>query len=102
MTTYRITTPVPGYTGNVGAIAFANGTAYINDEQAAALAYFRDQGYLVEDTSALAADQGDPAAAFANADLDAANARIAELEAQLAAAQTPTKTSGTAAKGATK
>jgi hypothetical protein len=103
MTTFRVTAPVPGYTGDVGAISFVKGRAFVSDEDnGAALLYFRSQGYLVEDVADLPAAEtaglGDGARV---AELEAENA---ELKAQLTAAtpSAPAKTSGTAAKGATK
>lgn len=83
MKTYRITTPVPGWTGIVGAIHFANGVAFCNEAEDAALYYFRTQGYLVEDVEDLSAD--DTAGAGDATQVDALKQRIAELEAQLAA-----------------
>jgi hypothetical protein len=121
MTTYRVTAPVPGYTGDVGAISFAKGAAFVSDaDNGPALQYFRAQGYMVEDVADLpAAESGGAADAARVVELEA---RVAELEAQIAAAApadsaaTPVtdpeptpeaapvaaKTSGTAAKGATK
>lgn len=117
MTTYRVTAPVPGYTGDVGTISFAKGRAFVSDvDNAGALVYFRGQGYLVEDVADLpAAESGGAADAARVVELEA---RVAELEEQLAAAapdgpvvqatDTTTeeaakpaapKTSGTAAKG---
>lgn len=49
MAQYLVTTPVPGFTGDVGAVHFADGVALIDDEtDAAALAYCRAAGYTVE------------------------------------------------------
>lgn len=111
MTTFRVTAPVAGYTGDVGTITFAKGRAFVtDDDNAGALTYFRNQGYLVEDVADLpAAESGGAADAARVAELEA---RVADLEAQLAATTpptpevpapaTPAKPSGTAAKGATK
>lgn len=49
MATFRVTTPVPGHTGDVGGVHFADGVALIDDETgASALAYCRSAGYGVE------------------------------------------------------
>lgn len=49
MAQYLVTTPVPGFTGDVGSVHFADGVALIDDEtDAAALAYCRAAGYTVE------------------------------------------------------
>ena len=48
---YKITTPTPGYTGEVAGVAFAKGIATIDDSderQRRALAYFRRKAYVVE------------------------------------------------------
>ncbi|GAA4059807.1 hypothetical protein [Actinomadura miaoliensis] len=42
---YRITTPVDGYSGDVVGVAFVDGQATTDDE--AAVAYFRRHGYTV-------------------------------------------------------
>jgi hypothetical protein len=69
---HKITTPTPGYTGKVAGIAFADGTATIDDSNDAhrrALAYFRRKGYRVEEVKAEepapepAADEKPPSAA---------------------------------------
>lgn len=66
---HTVTTPVAGYTGLSAGVNFTDGLAVVDDqEQAAALAYFRSQGYGVV--------EGAPAG-----DAD----RVAELEAELAA-----------------
>jgi hypothetical protein len=47
---YRITTPEPGWTGQVGTVNFADGAAECEaDADAAALYYFRQAGYGVEE-----------------------------------------------------
>jgi hypothetical protein len=47
---FLVTTPVPGFTGDVGNVRFTDGVALIDDEtDAAALAYCRSAGYTVED-----------------------------------------------------
>ena len=47
---YRITTPVPGFTGVSVGVNFTNGEAEIDaDAQPSALAYFRAQGYGIEE-----------------------------------------------------
>ncbi|MFI1942054.1 hypothetical protein ACH44C_33590 [Streptomyces purpureus] len=47
---YRITTPVPGFTGVSAGANFTNGVAEVDDaDNAPALAYFRSQGYGVEE-----------------------------------------------------
>ncbi|MEY9837439.1 hypothetical protein [Streptacidiphilus sp. EB103A] len=96
MTTFRVTTPVPGFTGDVGAISFVKGHAFVSDDDNdAALIYFRGQGYLVEDIADLPAEEtvgaGDAARVT---ELEAENA---DLKAQLAAA-----TPSDPAKGASK
>lgn len=47
MSRYRVTTPVPDFTGVVGNCAFSNG-AYEGPVQAGPLAYFQGAGYTVE------------------------------------------------------
>jgi hypothetical protein len=50
---YHVTTPVPDYTGVVGGVHFANGAADVDeDTNASELAYFRAQGYGVEEIEA--------------------------------------------------
>jgi hypothetical protein len=44
---YRITTPEPSYSGQVGGVTFADGTAEV-DEVAQELPYFRNAGYGVD------------------------------------------------------
>ncbi len=44
---HRITTPVPGFSGNVAGVDFAGGVAEV-DPSPGALAYFRRHGYGVE------------------------------------------------------
>jgi hypothetical protein len=102
MTTYRITAPVAGYTGAVGAIDFAKGVAYVSDTtNSGALEYFRGQGYAVEDVDGL--EEGEAGSAGGAAQVDDLKARIVELEAELEAAKAPAKTTGsTAGKGAQK
>jgi hypothetical protein len=49
MAQYLVTTVVPGFTGDVGTVHFADGVALIDDEtDAATLAYCRSAGYTVE------------------------------------------------------
>jgi hypothetical protein len=49
MATYKVTTPVGGWSGDVGGVHFADGVALIDDETGApALAYCRSAGYVVE------------------------------------------------------
>jgi hypothetical protein len=49
---YLVTTPVPGFTGDVGSVHFADGVALVDgDADAAALAYCRAAGYTVEDST---------------------------------------------------
>jgi hypothetical protein len=46
---FLVTTPIAGYTGEVGKVHFADGVALIDDEtDAATLAYCRAAGYTVE------------------------------------------------------
>lgn len=46
----RVTTPVPGYSGSVGGVHFANGEAVADTEvHASEVAYFTARGYGVED-----------------------------------------------------
>ncbi|KAB8186870.1 hypothetical protein FH608_046105 [Nonomuraea phyllanthi] len=46
---YRITTPVRGFTGEVAGVAFANGSAEVDDAaNVRAVAYFRRKGYRVD------------------------------------------------------
>lgn len=52
MATFKVSTPVEGFTGEVGGVHFAAGHAEVDDEQnAAALSYFRAAGYHVEQTN---------------------------------------------------
>lgn len=78
MKTYRVTTPMPGFTGDVGAISFANGEAIVGEDQTSALAYFEAQGYSVAEATDAPAD-ADAAEKSA-----AQDARVSELEAQVA------------------
>jgi hypothetical protein len=49
MAAVTVTTPEPGYTGQVGNVVFADGVATVDeDTHAAELAYFRGRGYGVE------------------------------------------------------
>lgn len=49
MAQFLVTTPVPGFTGDVGTVRFTDGVALIDDEtDAASLAYCRAAGYTVE------------------------------------------------------
>lgn len=57
MTVYRVTTPVPGASGDVGGVQFTDGVALVNDEtDAAVLAYCQGAGYTVEPAD----EQADP------------------------------------------
>lgn len=50
MAKVKVATPVPGYTGSVGGVHFANGEALVDeDTHAAELGYFRASGYFVAD-----------------------------------------------------
>jgi hypothetical protein len=66
MAQFLVSTPVPGFTGDVGKVRFTDGVALIDDEtDAAALAYCRAAGYTVEDPAEPAAEpepEADPAA----------------------------------------
>lgn len=56
MAQFLVTTPVPGFTGDVGTVRFTDGVALIDDEtDAAALNYCRSAGYTVE-----ASDEPEP------------------------------------------
>src|SRR4051794_12534589 len=49
MAQFLVTTPVAGFTGDVGTVRFTGGVALIDDEtDAAALNYCRSAGYTVE------------------------------------------------------
>lgn len=49
MAQFLVTTPVAGWSGDVGGVHFADGVALIDDEtDAPALAYCRSAGYVVE------------------------------------------------------
>ncbi|NUS53831.1 MAG: hypothetical protein HOV66_03060 [Streptomycetaceae bacterium] len=49
MAVYRVSTPVPGASGDVGGVHFADGVALVDEEtDAAVLAYCRAAGYTVE------------------------------------------------------
>ncbi|MCW2900307.1 MAG: hypothetical protein JWO67_2572 [Streptosporangiaceae bacterium] len=70
---YRITTPEPGWTGQIGTVNFADGAAECEaDADAAALYYFRQAGYGVEEVA-----EPSPAERIA-----ALRAELAALEAQ--------------------
>jgi hypothetical protein len=61
---FLVTTPIAGYTGEVGKVHFADGVALIDDEtDAATLAYCRGAGYTVEapDEPEAKADEPDEA-----------------------------------------
>jgi hypothetical protein len=46
----RVSTPVPGYSGSVGGVHFANGEAMVDGEvHAAEVDYFRRSGYVVDE-----------------------------------------------------
>lgn len=82
MRRYRITTPEPGWTGTVGAVAFANGVADCEaDSDAAALAYFHAQGYGVEPLDGGEAYRP-PGARTVHDDIADLEAKLAELRAQ--------------------
>lgn len=49
---YRVTTPVPGFTGDSVGVAFTAGEAIVPADNAPALRYFRSAGYGVEPISA--------------------------------------------------
>jgi hypothetical protein len=49
---YRVSTPVPGFSGESAGVVFAQGVAEVGEDQAAQLAYFRGAGYHVEDIEA--------------------------------------------------
>lgn len=53
MGAYRIGTPVPEFTGEVGGLAFAKGV-YEGDVPDGILIYFKSQGYSVEEAGAAA------------------------------------------------
>lgn len=64
MSQYLVTTPVPGFTGDVGAVRFTEGVALIDDEtDAAALAYCRGAGYTIDEPSGAAEPAADEAPA---------------------------------------
>lgn len=44
----RVWTPVKGYAGYVAGVTFANGEAEVPDDHPA-LAYFRRQGYMIDE-----------------------------------------------------
>jgi hypothetical protein len=44
----KVSTPVPGYSGSVGGVHFADGHALV-DEDAAEMTYFRTAGYFIEE-----------------------------------------------------
>jgi hypothetical protein len=49
MAAFTVTTPEPGYVGQVGSVVFVDGAATVDEvTYAAELAYFRDRGYGVE------------------------------------------------------
>jgi hypothetical protein len=54
----KVSTPVPGYTGSVGGVHFADGHALV-DEDAAEMTYFRTAGYLLEEHAEAESDEGD-------------------------------------------
>jgi hypothetical protein len=59
MTQFKVAAPEAGFSGAVGHIQFANGTAVIDDEaNPAELAYCRSAGYAVEEADA---PKGEPA-----------------------------------------
>lgn len=60
MATYQVKTPVPDHTGAVGGVDFVKGEATVDgDKYAAELAYFRAQGYVVEEHQAAEPEVGD-------------------------------------------
>lgn len=104
MKTFRVTTPTPGFTGEVGAISFANGEATVGEDETAALSYFEAQGYSVTETvedpqtAADAAAVADQAARITELEAQVAELTAANAELQAAADKTtPTKTGGTKA-----
>lgn len=60
---YRVRTPVPDYTGTVGAVTFAQGVADVDESAGAELAYFRARDYgveeIAEDAGPTDTDEGD-------------------------------------------
>jgi hypothetical protein len=57
---YNVTAPEAGFSGAVGHIQFAKGTAVIDDEaNPAELAYCRQAGYAVEDADGPKGEQAD-------------------------------------------
>lgn len=82
MKRYKITTPEPGHTEIIGTIAFMQGVAECDaDPDAAALKYFRAQGYglFVKDEDGEWVPEPAPDAEVVKAE------RIAALEAELEA-----------------
>jgi hypothetical protein len=52
MAEYEISTPVPDYTGSLGALVFTDGKARANDDaHASEIAYCRERGYTVEEVA---------------------------------------------------
>lgn len=85
MKRYRITTPEQGHTEVIGTISFVQGVAECDaDPDAAALKYFRAQGYglFVQDEAGEWVPEPAPDAETAKAE------RIAALEAELEALRT--------------
>lgn len=61
MATVKVSTPVPGYSGSVGGVAFAGGVAVVDEDAfAAEVGYFRRTGYTVEDVVASPEPDGEP------------------------------------------
>lgn len=82
---YKVTTPVPGWTGQVGMVAFAHGVAVVEaDYDAAAMAYFHAQGYGIEE---LGADADTSLIVVQGSEVDALRAENERLRTDLAAAR---------------
>lgn len=70
-----IRTPVPGYTGSVGALAFTDGRAVADEEQhAAEIGYCRSRGYLFPDEDSEPATESEAPAEPVASDLPRRNA----------------------------
>jgi hypothetical protein len=65
MALVKVSTPVPGYSGSVGGVHFADGHALVDpNERAAEMAYFHARGYAVEEV----VDDEEPAADVGSAE----------------------------------
>lgn len=63
MATLRVRTPVPDYSGSVGAVHFSGGQGLADTElHAAEIAYFHARGYVVEEFVEEPEDKPEPAA----------------------------------------